>query len=285
MRDLSANLIIQKNKVATASAWLVLLDILLNDDDETHIRLVRNNENFTFDGHVYTAFNFELDDVAMDNKGQIPTLNLKVSNISRLLQPYMGDLKGGIGSVVTLTVVNSDLPEEDYVDLQMEFNVLAANSTREWVTFSLGGSNPLRKRFPLYKMLALHCGWNYNRPLGVFPECGYAGKSIEGITLSSGNPVSIEVTGHLFIDGDIVSFLAVDGTVELNGNSYAVTKTDANNFTLDNTDGDDFTTWGGTAGTVGFASCDKTLNACRLRENSSMFGGCPGMRSKGVRIV
>lgn len=233
---------------------------------------------------VYNAFNFELDDIPQDSKGQIPTLNARVSNVTRLLQPYMSQLKGGVGSVVILKVVNTELPVEDYTELSMEFNVLAANSTRDWVTFTLGGTNPMRKRFPLYKMLGLHCGWNYNRPSGAFPECGYAGSDIDGITLTSGNPVSIQVTGHLFSTGDILSFLDVTGTTELNENSYTVTKTDANNFTLDDTDGDDFTAWG-SAGTVGFASCSETLSDCRLRENSSMFGGCPGMRSKSVRIV
>ena len=74
---------------------------------------------------------------------------------------------------------------------------------------------------------------------------------IDGITLSSGNPVSISTDGsHGYEDGDTVKFQDVDGTVELNGNEYVVTRVDTDDFTLDGTDGDDFTAWGTTAGTA-----------------------------------
>ena len=80
----------------------------------------------------------------------------------------------------------------------------------------------------------------------------YAAQTIEGIDLPSGSEVSIEITGHGLSTGDEVTFVGVGATVELNGNSYIITKVDGDNFTLDGTDGDDFTAWttGGTAGTA-----------------------------------
>lgn len=74
---------------------------------------------------------------------------------------------------------------------------------------------------------------------------------IDGITLGSGNPVSISTNGsHGYENGDTVKFQDVDGTTELNGNEYVITRTDPDDFTLDGTDGDNFTAWGTTAGTV-----------------------------------
>ena len=80
----------------------------------------------------------------------------------------------------------------------------------------------------------------------------YAAQTIEGIDLPSGSEVSIEITGHGLSTGDELTFVGVGATVELNGNSYIISKVDADNFTLDGTDGDDFTAWtsGGTAGTA-----------------------------------
>jgi len=77
--------------------------------------------------------------------------------------------------------------------------------------------------------------------------------SIEDITLSGSDPVSVKITSHSFLTGDTVKFASVGGTTELNGNSYTVTKTDDDNFTLDSTDSSDFTAWtsGGTATKVG----------------------------------
>lgn len=68
-------------------------------------------------------------------------------------------------------------------------------------------------------------------------------KPIDGLTLSSGAEVSINLDGHGWATGDTVTFHSVNGATELNGNSYEITVTDADNFTLDDTDGDDFTTY------------------------------------------
>ncbi|HEB29189.1 MAG TPA: hypothetical protein ENI05_15795, partial [Porticoccus sp.] len=74
---------------------------------------------------------------------------------------------------------------------------------------------------------------------------------IDGVTLPSGTPVSISTDGsHGYEDGDTVKFQDVDGTIELNGNEFVITRVDTDDFTLDGTDGDDFTAWGTTAGTV-----------------------------------
>jgi hypothetical protein len=77
--------------------------------------------------------------------------------------------------------------------------------------------------------------------------------TIDGITLSGSNPVSINMNTHPFATGEQVSFAGVGGTTELNGNTYTITVTDANNFTLDGTDSSAFTAWtsGGTGTSAG----------------------------------
>lgn len=67
--------------------------------------------------------------------------------------------------------------------------------------------------------------------------------AVAGITLPSGDVVSIEATGHGLTTGDTVRFASVGGATELNSNEYTVTVTDADNFTLDGTDGDDFSAY------------------------------------------
>ena len=67
---------------------------------------------------------------------------------------------------------------------------------------------------------------------------------IEEISLSSGNPVSIQITNHPFQDAANITFYNVIGTTELNLNTFAITKTDNNNFTLNGTDGDNFSQFG-----------------------------------------
>jgi len=73
-------------------------------------------------------------------------------------------------------------------------------------------------------------------------------QSIIDITLSTTDPVSVELTGHGYLTGYTIKFTDVGGTDELDDKEYIVIKTDDDNFTLYDTDSSDFTTWtsGGT---------------------------------------
>jgi phage-related protein len=169
---LPAALVLEKNKIATKSAWLILLEITLTD--LTVLRFVRNTEDITFDSDLYSAMPFELDPIEDQLRGQIPTVNLKISNVTRLLQTYLEDLDGGIGSTVKIIVVNSDNLSASYSELELTFEVVGAYSDSSYAVFTLGMPNPLNKRFPLYRYIANHCNWT-SRFKGV--ECGYAGAS------------------------------------------------------------------------------------------------------------
>lgn len=168
MKSLSEALIFEKNKLATPSAWIVLLEITLTDD--TVFRFARNTEDVVFDGNTYTAFPFEIDSIGQHSKGEIPTVRLKISNVTQLIQPYLETLDGGIGSTVKVIVVNSAHLSETYTELEMTFDVIACNSTAQWVTFTLGAPNPLRQRFPLDQYIAMHCRWRFKSI-----ECAYSG--------------------------------------------------------------------------------------------------------------
>ena len=78
-------------------------------------------------------------------------------------------------------------------------------------------------------------------------------KSIDGITLTGSDPVSLEITAHGFISGERIRLISVVGITPSLDGEYVVTKLDANNLTLNGTDSSDYT---GTfeSGTACFAS-------------------------------
>lgn len=168
MKTLPANLILEKNKLATTSAWLLLVDITL--PDASHIRLARNNVDVPFQSNNYTAFPFDIDSTKSSGQGEIPAVQLRVSNVTRLLQAYVEQHNGGVDYTVTITVVNSAYLAESYAELQMTYDVLACQSDSQWITFTLGAPNPLRRRYPLYRAIANHCNWTYKGR-----ECNYIG--------------------------------------------------------------------------------------------------------------
>jgi len=229
---------------------------------------------------VYTAFPFEIEPTKQDNQGEIPTVTLRVSNVSRLLQKYLDELSGAISSIVKVTVVNAAHLQEDYSELEMTFDVLACHSDASWVVFTLGAPNPLRQRFPLERYMALHCGFVFESV-----ECSYVGRPITGITNAANAKVS--VTSHPFVVGDTVKFSDVQGMTEINGQTGTVLDADpdadGNAFIVDI----DTTTYSAytSGGTAGFASCNRTLSDCKRRENQTRFGGFPGIRTGSVRIA
>jgi len=280
MKNLPANIILSKNQLAAKAAWLIFIEITLTDN--TVLRFVRNNKNVTYpiiDGHEYLASPFEIEPTKQTSKGEIPTVSLKVSNVTRLIQPQMQALQGGVGSTVKLTVVNSELLAENYSELEMFFDILAAYSTAEWIVFTLGAPNPLRLRFPLHRYLALHCRWRFETE-----ECGYARKSMADIILSGTNPVSVQINNHNWDTGDSIRLDDVLGITPTLDNEYVITKTNANNFTLNGTNSSQFS-GSFTSGTAGLSACRRILADCRYRENSVRSGGFPGMRSGGVRMA
>ncbi len=177
MKSLSDNLISEKNKIHLTDPWLIFVEITLTDDDQsggaTVFRFVRNNEDITYGGEVYTAFPFVLSWVGSDIEGSIPVVTLRVPNITRILTPYLNTLNGGLDSTVKLTIVSAALLAEDYSELELSFTVMGCSSDAYWVTWTLGMFNPTNQRFPLYRYIANYCPYNYYTD-GT-GECSYNG--------------------------------------------------------------------------------------------------------------
>jgi len=180
------NLILEKNKSYNPDPWIALLKITLNDLTSTTFRLARNPEDIYFDDcsgngiESYDAFPFELDPRSLTSKGEIPVLTIKVCNITRLIQPYLETLNGGIGSTVKVMIVHCDHKTRivtgsvaNYADLIQYYTILTCASDSKWISLTLGGVSPLRRPFPLYRYVALYCRWQFDTSVNPSPECGY----------------------------------------------------------------------------------------------------------------
>jgi len=169
--SLPPHITLEKNRVASAGAWLLLIDLTLvdpaNSENTEVFYFVRNNEDIVFDGNIYTAFPIEIDTIEKNSQGELPSVSLRVSNVTRALQPYIENYDGGNGSTVKLTVVHSSHLTENYSELEMDLTIKSCSSDNNWVVFALGGLNPLVKKFPIHRYIAGHCNW---KPGSV--ECG-----------------------------------------------------------------------------------------------------------------
>ena len=178
---LSAGAYIEKNRLSSTSAWLILLKVTM--PDTTVIRLVANSENVTWPvtaGDVYTKFPFELDEIGDTSKGEVPSVSLKVSNVARILEPYLEDQDGLIDSEVIIYIVNSINVTTDALgvgvnndnpEIELNYDIINSSTDAMWVNFTLGSMNPWNRRFPRNKVYKNICRFNDFKGA----RCKYAG--------------------------------------------------------------------------------------------------------------
>ena len=165
---------IERHRLASGEPFLLLLAITypgsLNPTaPQQTVRFARNPDPVTFDAgdgqgpQPYLPFNFELGDLKQSSQGSVPELDLKVSNVMRVLQQVIEQYSGVVGAYCNLYVVNTANPAGE-PELAMAFTVKGTICDAKLVTFKLGAASPLRRLFPLFMYRPNFCIWTYNNP-------------------------------------------------------------------------------------------------------------------------
>ena len=145
--------------------------------DTTIIRVSSDNKDTEWAGETWVKFPFEIDEIGEDTKGEIPQFEIRVGNVSRVMQAYMevdGNY-GGVGSSVELNLVNSSLLDEWDPTVQLNFECTGASCDTKWAHFTLGAPNLYRSRFPRNRILKNFC--RYDEFKG--DRCQYSGEETE----------------------------------------------------------------------------------------------------------
>lgn len=165
---------IERHKIASGEPFLSLLCLQYPGSinptaPQQYLRLVRNLDPVSFDNgdgnglQVYQPFNFELGELAISSTGAVPQMDLKASNVMRILQTTIEQYGGCVGANLTLYFFCSANPAGE-PDLTLGFTVQSAVCDLKLVTFKLGASSPLRRLFPLFMYRPNYCMWIYNSP-------------------------------------------------------------------------------------------------------------------------
>lgn len=158
---LPLDLVTQKNKLHDGDPWIILAHIHLkklgDPTTTTDFYFCKNYVDITYQSQVYTAFPFDLSPSRVGSSGRIESVSLKLSNVARTLQPTLEAYNGGVDSTVKISVVNNALIAQDHSALDMDFSVLNVTANEKNISLTLGASNPLRQRHPLYKYFFGHC--------------------------------------------------------------------------------------------------------------------------------
>ncbi len=168
---LSLKAIQAKNSLSDGGLWLIPLTIYSPELDMT-FRLVANTEDLVWNGERFQAFPIKIGELKEAIKGQLPSLQLQVSNVQRMLQGYIEqDPNFGSNWQVTLEVVyipdperEGDVTHDGPSELSMNFISTGVSCTEQWVTINLGMENPLRLQCPHRKFAPHTCQAQFKNP-------------------------------------------------------------------------------------------------------------------------
>lgn len=183
-RSLSIASIIEKNRLASDTPYLVALDIGVIDPNtgstvET-LYVVNNTENITWNGNTYSAAAFDIE--MKSESGQLVEVQLSIKDYTRLVQQRMQQYGGGVGFNVTVSIINSGNLAQG-AEVQEFFEVTGAESNEYVCSFTLGAENAVAKTFPRRRQSRDYCQWRYKSA-----DCGYTGTAPScDLTLNGAN--------------------------------------------------------------------------------------------------
>lgn len=182
--SLSSIALAEKNKMATDSVFLVCLRIVIPGIDDP-VRIVNNAENITWQhpedtqAETYAAFPFEINEISDSSSGEIPRVDIQVSNVSRVMDQYLQlyddyvKANGYTPVTVSICVVNTKVITADpdaAPEVEHTFELKQPKCDAQWATFTLSAGNPYLRRFPQNRILRNHCRFRFKSS-----RCGYAG--------------------------------------------------------------------------------------------------------------
>lgn len=149
------------NEINSDTAWIALLEVVFDENEDDRIRVCRNNEDIVWGGKTWVAFPFSLSETKSDDKGTLSNLTIDVDNTGRELDYYLNKYAGGSGCRVILRVVRSDDLNCAIPDVEEYFSVKATTVTEAKVSFTLGNAYPTKSRRPYRRYMKNNCPFKY----------------------------------------------------------------------------------------------------------------------------
>jgi len=170
MKNISATLRIEKNKLASAYPWVPLFKFTF-PSPVGNIFLVGNNEDVTYQSQVYTAFDIDVELPSEQTSSKVPECTIKAANQSRAFENMIILTSGGVDSLVTIIVVNTNNLGDDYSLLTWQFYILQTTCSNQDVAMTCSLYSPMDMRFPPDRYFGTTCRYQYYKGI----ECKWGG--------------------------------------------------------------------------------------------------------------
>ena len=189
-KSLSIASVIEKNRISSDTPWLICVDIAVIDPSTGSLvetgRYVRNTEDITFNGQLYTAGYFDIE--LKEESGAQQTVKLSFKDYGLTIQRKMQLYGGGVGFGVAIMVVNAAALTQP-PEIIENFEVVGAESANYACSFTLGAENNITKTFPRRRQTKDYCQWRYKESdcgyTGPMPSCDLSIKGVNGCAAHS----------------------------------------------------------------------------------------------------
>ena len=175
-----------KNALATGSrfVWLYEIEVPTSPasdlNPQTRYRFCAQTEEVTWQDNIYSPFPITHGAAAEGSDGDLPTLSLTVSNISReiagTLETYNGLIRQPVKiMLVLMTDSYATEPQHDNQPiLDWDFKITSMSLNDEAATATLGDISLYEVNIPKTKISKRYCRFKYRDD-----QCGYIGAMVE----------------------------------------------------------------------------------------------------------
>ena len=168
MRSINSTFKAEKNSSTNKPIRLYTLENY--DGASNNLNLAEYDTDIVFNGITYTRFPITIDMISENNKSMIDTVNLTISNVSRVIQSYLEsyDLRGKKVSIKTVWA-NQLADANAYIEDVLYIDSYTADQNN--VSFILTTKfDVLDVELQLRRYSRNYCNWKFKGT-----ECGYAG--------------------------------------------------------------------------------------------------------------
>lgn len=191
VQTIPPNMAAQAEQPAQTSSWVWLLYIVAEDADPptipqaTVFRLTTYPQPVDWPTGIAPAitwypFPFEVGDLEYSGEGDLPQLDVVLSNVSRWPMRYLHQHAGLVGRAVQLFLVTEAglaIAYPNHESLAWNFRIVGSSANGDSVTLRLAMPNFWTRKAPQDRYIASRCRWQFGST-----ECGFVVNAASGFT-------------------------------------------------------------------------------------------------------
>lgn len=160
---------LEKNLLATGQRFIWLYEIEVPTDPPTRYRFVRDQTPVDFRDNVYSPFPITHSETRSDAKGNLPTITLTVSNVTREIVSVLNTYNGLVGQPARIILTHHLALPTNHSVWEHDYQLRDTTIDEEAVSATLGDVNIYAAKIPNQRMMRFYCRHQY-----MDANCGYA---------------------------------------------------------------------------------------------------------------